>query len=119
MCAAMTRIPTGPREKRPDFFFADCAASGAVGVGAGQDRGEAVADRVGEVLGALATGPREALGEPREARHVDEHHRAVDGLDLLRRRRGKASKNRPRHVRIERTDVALPSAILHTPTLRP
>ena len=50
-------------------------------VGIGQERREARVDGVDQMLGSLLAATSQALGQPGEAGHVGEHHRAVERLD--------------------------------------
>ena len=56
----------------------------------------------GETLGALATLPREPLGQLREAADVDEDERAVEAPDRGVRRLVEMPQQEPRNVRSQR-----------------
>ena len=68
----------------------------------GQEGREAAADRSGETLGALATLPREPLGQLREAADVDEDERAVEAPDRGVRRLVEMPQQESRNVRSQR-----------------
>ena len=72
-----------------------------------QQRREAGVDHVDELLGSLAAVAGEPLGQTREARHVGEHQRAVDGLGQHFDRTRQPCQHRPGHEGSERSGFGL------------
>ncbi len=98
--------PAGPRdvrlalEQQQERVAAELEQRAAVGVGDGEERLEAAADRVGELLGPLPAAPaRELLGQLGEAGDVDEHAGPVDDADRAVRRVREVAEQHARQVR--------------------
>ena len=68
-------------EEQQEGVAAELQQVAAVGVGDAEQRAERRADRLDELLGALAAAPREALGELREPGDVREQERGVERVD--------------------------------------
>ena len=81
-------------EEQQEGVAAELQEVAAVGVGDAEQRAERRADRLDELLGALAAAAREALGELREPGDVREQQRGVERVDRGARavRRGGAAR---------------------------
>ena len=69
-----------PGEEQQQRVAAELDQTAAVLIGRGEQLAEHESDDVGDLLGSHPAEPGQPLRHLREARDVDEHHRAVDGL---------------------------------------
>ncbi len=99
--AAGARRMVGILEPQQQRVAAELEQAGAVVVGDRQDRLEAAADHLGDLLGAFPALPGKPLGQLGEARDVDEGDRAVDRPPALVRMVDQVLLQDPRQVQAE------------------
>ena len=95
-------------EEEQQRVAAELQESAALRIGDLEQRREARPDGVGELLRALRSDLGEALGQPREARDVDVHHRPVDRAHGSTAGVAGGSREHARHVGEEQARQGLP-----------